>query len=66
MRKLAKAITWQDIARNTALTRRERAYAELHGDQLYSWFREKFKGHKDALNKRECRAMFAYALQDAR
>ncbi len=39
--------------------------AEFHGDQLYFWFKEKFPGHKDAMTRRECRAMFAFAIETA-
>jgi hypothetical protein len=39
---------------------------DVHGDSLWSWFREKFPKHKDALNREECRAFVRYIVGDAR
>jgi hypothetical protein len=39
---------------------------ELHGDVLYSWFKEKFPKHPDALTREECRAFVGQAVRDAR
>ncbi|TAK59520.1 hypothetical protein [Methylobacter sp.] len=60
------ASTGDDAMIKKKLTSQEKLSIERHGDQLYSWFREKFKGHPDALTKKECRDMFRYAIEDAR
>lgn len=36
--------------------------AELHGDQLYGWFKEHSPKHPKALNRIECRKMFTFAI----
>lgn len=44
----------------------DRSIAERHGDQLYGWFRDKFRRSPHALSRVECRGMFKYALEDLR
>lgn len=46
--------------------RNKTAIVELHGDQLYSFFKEHFRGQPNALNRTECRNLIRYAVEDAR